>query len=228
MIIRFVIPAVSFVLLASIATAADLVILQLRVPYEENFNSFMGTQATMPTGFSVSSNAITPIGTNGFCGVDDGGVTKGGCYAWAIASNNYVLGYQPTEREFTPGYFLLSLSNATASVVRNVDLAYDIVVLNNEGRSSSLDCEISTDDTHFHRVAELHFVSPGAASTPATWLTVTESAHIPLPCNVAPGGRLWIRWLGDDAGGSGSRDEYGIDNVRIVLRPHTGTVISVQ
>jgi hypothetical protein len=32
---------------------------------------------------------------------------------------------------------------------------------------------------------------------------------------VAPGGYLYLRWSSDDAGGSGSRDECGLDDVQL-------------
>ena len=55
-----------------------------------------------------------------------------------------------------------------------------------------------------------------------------EAARVAMTRHIKRGGRIWIRWYGDDNGGSGSRDEYGINNVRIVPRGPEGTIISFR
>lgn len=219
---------VSLALVAFSVAGEDLILPRVREPYVVDFNGFRGKQDSVPVGFLVSADSKASIGTNDYLGVHCGGTTEGGCYAWQIASNNYALGYQPTADEFTPGYFMLVISNGTDTVVRRAELSYEIIYLNNAGRSSSLDLDFSIDGVKFYRLPQLRFCTPEAASPAPAWTTVSRAISVLLPREILPAGRLWIRWSGDDAGGAGSRDEYGIDNVRITLYPPSGTVITVQ
>jgi hypothetical protein len=195
-----------------------------------DFNCFTGTFTSLPAGFAVSSSGLSLMDTSeqGYMGVSTGGVTTGGCYAWMLDNNDMAMGCQPTADKFTPGFFMVSVSNATGKVVKSISVKFDVVCLNNEDRSSSLNLFYSCDGTQFVAVAGCSYISPAAESSAITWEKTPLSGRFWLKPSLQPGGRLWLRWYLHDAGGSGSRDEYGIDNLAITLHEPDGTVISVR
>lgn len=226
--------ALLMLLWGRVCPASELRVAMVRTPYVQDFNTFTGTWASLPAGWEVSkdgSNVMTSADDD-FRGVHPGGVTAGGCYAWMISvsntSTNMALGYQSTSDEFTPGYFKLAVSNDTGREVRSVSVSYSVVCLNNADRSSSIDMEISEDGVHYRRIDSLRFVSVESAQPGAVWTTTSRQATLLLSSACAPGRMFWLRWVGDDVGGSGARDEYGIDDVTVVCRPHEGTVISIE
>ncbi|MDD4873137.1 MAG: hypothetical protein PHR77_21500 [Kiritimatiellae bacterium] len=201
----------------------------VNVTFLENFNEFRGTLDSLPVGWAVSVNGSTILNvTNDFNGVHSGGVTAGGCYAWMLNSGDYALGYQPITEEFTPGFFMVVVSNATESAVKECYISYEVVCLNNADRSSSLDLEMSFDGVSFSRVNELTFVSPLARDVDAVWQRSLRSCCLMLPQPLSSGHSIWFRWYGDDVAGSSSRDEYGIDNFMITFRFRRGMLIKIQ
>lgn len=198
--------------------------------WSENFNSFEGTHASLPAGMSVSkdgANAMTADDSD-FRGINDGNVTAGGCYAWDVSTNDYALGYQPTSDEFTPGWFRASFSNSSDRTYRFLNIKYDIVCLNNEDRSSSLRLMVSMSSTNSVSPAALTFTSSLEENVSPLWSRTTVKCWIQLPRPAASSELFTIYWLGDDNGGSGSRDEYGIDNIKITGISSRGTVIQVR
>lgn len=203
-------------------------ILQMNVAFEENFNSFKGTLDSLPAGFSVSfDNTNIMVTTEDFLGISTGGETTGGCYAWNIGSGDYALGCQPTATKFTPGFFMVTISNGTMLAVNEISISYDVVCLNNADRSSSLNLDMSLDGSLFGMVEGMSFVSPATQDHPASWVRSSLSCNIRLKEPVGISQRIWLRWNVDDAAGSSSRDEYGIDNLKVVLHCRKGMVIKI-
>jgi hypothetical protein len=46
-----------------------------------------------------------------------------------------------------------------------------------------------------------------------------------LSATVGNSSRLYLRWTGDDVSGSGSRDEFGLDNITVSAVPEPGAVL---
>ena len=207
-------------LLVKMTHAGELVLTHLDVGAAEDFDAFQGSFSTLPAGWAVSKDAACVMleGDPDFRGCSTGGVVTGGCYAWQVGPGNYALGCQPTEDKFTPGLFAVVASNATGAAVRHLSVGYDILFLNNADRESRLDLEVSDDGTNFNRIAETSFVTPAAREGSAPWRTCARATRVRIARLVAPGERIWIRWHSADAGGSGARDEYGID--RVLVTPH--------
>ncbi len=188
----------------------------LNIACEEDFDGFNGTLAALPDGFSVSADGTNVLtSTNDFRGISDGGESTGGCYAW------------DTEPKFSPGFFMLNVLNASGSGVNEISISYDVVCLNNADRSSSLVFEASLDGISFFAIDGMTFVSPAAKDEHAAWARTPFACDLCLQERIAHGRQIWFRWYLDDAGGSSSRDEYGIDNVRIVFHHRAGTVIAI-
>jgi len=211
--------------------ASDMVITNRKQRFCETFDTLEGTFESLPAGFAVSkdgSNCLSAADSGDFKAPHAGGTSEGACRPWDLGDGNLALGYQPTSAEFTPGFFMVSISNATGEAVGLVEVAYQVVCYNNENRSSSLDLEYSRDGSAFTRIPSVSYSSPMREENPAHWAVTARSTAIHLRKPLAARGRFWLRWYADDNGGSGSRDEYGIDNVTITLRSRRGLVITIE
>jgi hypothetical protein len=207
----------------------DMVCPALDRPVRETFDGFLGAFDTLPAGFGVAKVSAGEMSAEDedFRGESRGSVTAGGCYAWLIEAGNHALGYQPTADEFTPGYFRLCVSNGTGQVAHRLSVAYTVVYLNNADRSSSLELWVSRDGENYVPVGGTPWCTPAGREEQYSW--VRRSVRVVIPLDPPLGaGRLWLRWCGDDAGGTGSRDEYGLDEVRVTLHPPAGTVVSFR
>lgn len=148
-------------------------------------------------------------------GVSDGGVTGRGVYAFLYEPDDPMLGAQSTGATFTPGAFVLRLPNETGGVLNRVSVESALLYFNDQGRSSSLTLEYSSDGETWLPVDGATVSSPEAAdAVPVLWDRVfTEDTLDTLA--IPADGFLYLRWLGEDVGGSGSRDELAIDDILI-------------
>ncbi|MCK5850758.1 MAG: hypothetical protein KAH23_07570 [Kiritimatiellae bacterium] len=206
---------------------------QIGVSVHEDFDGLEGTFESLPDGFAVSkdgSNLLSEADGKEFLTSHPGGTSEGACRPWDLEDGDLALGYQPTSDEFSPGFFLVSVSNATGRVVKKIKVSYEVVCLNNENRSSSLDFEYSRNGLTFVRVASLRYVSPVEEDPDASWETFIRSINLELSVPLQNGSLIWFRWYGDDMniGGSGSRDEYGINNLSVTFAEGDGIVIVIQ
>ena len=204
---------------------------ELNVPVYENFDQFNGTFESLPPGFAVSKDGIILLSADDvedFKSPHDGGTATGACRPWDLGDNDFALGYQPTADEFSPGFFLACVSNSTGKTIQRVSISYEIVCLNNENRSSSLNFEYSMDGITFLHISKLDYTSPTQEMVTASWEISIRNTELELPSSLRDKACIWIRWYGNDAGGAGSRDEYGINNFSIIFKEKKGTVIVIE
>lgn len=135
-----------------------------------------------------------------------GTVTTGGIYALVSPTPTHIW-IQPTTDDFTPGSITARLQNNTAINIGQLAINYTAYALNDEDRSNSLVCQISTDNITYTEVPGSLFVSPDSMDL---MLYETSFELIASGFSVAPGDFIYVRWTGDDVGGSGSRDEFGL------------------
>lgn len=102
----------------------------------------------------------------------------GGVYAFDTAMGDYCLGIQPTEDDFTPGDFTLRIQNNTGSTITQLEIGYQIKVLNNTDRSNSFNFSYSTDDSNYTSVPALDYASPLAQDASPAWFTVNRSTTL--------------------------------------------------
>ena len=145
-------------------------------------------------------------------GASSGGVSTGGVYSFDVGGGNTTLGVQPGGSDFTPGAFTLKIENTTGNTVADVYVSYTIWTYNDQDRANSLNFSWSLDDTTYTTVPSLDYTTPGTADTTPTWTSVSRSTTL-SGVNLPAGGFLYLKWTGDDETGSGSRDEYAIDDV---------------
>ena len=150
----------------------------------------------------------------------NGGVGRGGVYAFDVGGGDNILGVQPGGSDFTPGTFQLKRTNQTGSAVTEVAVSYDIWTYNDQDRSNSLNFSYSiTYTTPYTSVPDLDYTTPITADTSPTWVKTSRSVTITV--SLDPGDDLYLQWTGDDVSGSNYRDEYGIDNVYVSLEAPT-------
>ncbi len=161
--------------------------------------------------FGGSSAAIGDL----MKGVTTGGITSGGLYAYDDGSDQSMY-IQSTGGDFTPGTITLRMQNNTGTTMNQLDLAYDIVVLNDATRAISFNLSFSEDDATYTNMASLDYTTTEPADATPAYTQVPMAGTI-NGINVADGGFFYVRWTLDDAGGSGSRDEIGLDNISLTV-----------
>jgi len=198
------------------------------LPVSEGFNSFTGAGfSPTPSAGQLDSDSWVVLGlsdgagtfggthtTGDFArGTSTGGVTTGGIYAFNTGGGNKIFGVQPST-DFTPGSFTLKIQNTTGSTVTGLIISYKIWYFNDQARANSLNFSHSPDNTTYTSVPALDFTTPAAADASPAWQSVMRSVTL-TGLSILNSGFYFLRWTGNDVSGSGSRDEYGIDDISV-------------
>ncbi|GAI89165.1 unnamed protein product, partial [marine sediment metagenome] len=147
-------------------------------------------------------------------GISTGGESTGGCYAFDIGSDNMALGVQPGGSDWTPGDLILKVQNNTGNNIVTLSLSYSLWVYNDKPRANSFNFSHSPDNSDYTPDSTLNFTSPDTADPSPAWTETVRSMD--LNClNIPNGSNYYLKWTGDDISGSGSRDEFAIDNITI-------------
>ncbi|MEC9105271.1 MAG: hypothetical protein VX878_15775, partial [Pseudomonadota bacterium] len=185
-----------------------------RAIYTNDFNDFLGN------GFSYDpiygQLDLDQWTVTGFSAEDDlsrgetaGDVTTGGLYALTRGGEDgNALMIQPTGSDFTPGTLVLDL-NSGDKALTDVIASFDLLVNNNATRGNSFDFAYSLDGTTWLPLSS--FTSTAAADSNGF---VAQTVAVMLP-DLAAGTDFQLRWSGADVDGSGSRDEFAIDNLEV-------------
>ncbi len=143
-----------------------------------------------------------------------GGVTQGGAYAFTTPGPNTIFGFQPTGSAFNPGTFTRYLLN-DGTAVTNPVISFNRWVNNDAPRSNTFNVSYSFDDVTYTPIPSLDYASPLAAD--ALGLVDLGLQTVTLTgVTVPPNSGFAVRFSSADNGGSGARDEFGIDNLSIV------------
>ncbi len=168
------------------------------------------------TGLSDGALAFGGVATAGdFArGASAGNVTPGGIYAFTVQPGNIAFGIQPGTTDFTPGSVTIKIVNNTPSTYTSINVAATVWVNNNEERSSFLNLGYSLDNTTYTDVITT-FNTPAASDTNG-FVSSNVSKPVDISADpLAPGETMYIRLSSDDVSGSGSRDEFAIDDLII-------------
>ncbi len=167
----------------------------------------------MPIAFGDSSEADEVTGLT-----DGSGVSAGGLYAFDDG-NNQMLWVQPTGAVFTPGNITLKVCNNTGASVTGFDINYDIIVRNDGERGNSFNFSHSTDNENYINQPVLDYVSE---EVPDSSVQTIEKELGSLITDLAAGDCLYLRWSGGDMAGTGTRDEFGLDNIGVRFQGEGG------
>ena len=179
----------------------------------------LNSGAWASTGMSDGALAFGGTRTTGDYsnGTSIGGETAGGFYAFEVAPSNFTFGVQPTGSDFAPGNVTLKAQNQTGQTVTSVRFQYIIYVRNDQGRSSSFNFSYSNDNVNYANAGSLDYTSPTTASG-ADWIAVPRNLTV-TGLNIPDGAYVYARWTSDDVAGSGSRDEFGLDDIQVIFNP---------
>ncbi len=168
------------------------------------------------TGFSEGSHAFGQSHTSGdFArGQSNGGASTGGLYSFNIGSNNFGIGIQPTGSDWTPGTITLKIDNNGSSTINDLNISYKVYVRNDQDRSSSFNFSHSSNNSSYSNESALALSSPSTRDGSPSWVANNKSIDL-LNLALAPGASYYLRWSGSDVAGSGSRDEFVLDDISI-------------
>ena len=227
---------ICFVMGPSIMTA-DIVLSSVGDAVTENYNNYRGDGfAPTPASGQLDSDTYRAegfsSGTGVFGGTHDtgdfargesvGGVTSGGAYAFEVDTGDYSLGVQPTSLDFTPGSLTVRVANQTGQSITGFQLGATAYFFNDEDRSTRWTFAVSVDDASYTDIFSID--SPQDADANPAWSAIPLGGTIPFPTPLANGNRFFLRVSGDDLGGSGSRDEFALDNLSLTAIPEPSTV----
>jgi hypothetical protein len=194
-----------------------------------NFNTFAGAGfSPTPAPGQIDSNLIIFTGfsdgdmnygdtkTTGDYnrGIANAGVTTGGIYAGVVTPGDRCLLIQPGGSDFTPGSITVRALNEGGLDFTNVQVQADVVMRNDQTRSTSISLEYSTDNITFTPIPGVSAINTPLAATGSDIVIITAFDRV-IPVSLADNDFMYLRVLSDDNGGSGSRDEIGIDNLKI-------------
>lgn len=164
--------------------------------------AFGGTQITVSTDYTRGTTSAA--------------VSTGGIYSHGTSDRQLLI--QPGSSDWAPGTMTLRIANNTGSSISDWLISYDLFVRNDQARSSSFNFSYSTDGTIFVTTGltdPLFTYTSVEAAVSNDSLNLIGTPSATITTSVANGGNLFFRWSGADVGGSGSRDEFALDNISI-------------
>lgn len=168
--------------------------------------------------FAIAGNSLGTLAFGGTAttapfarGSTTGGATLTGIYNF----NPFVaLGVQPDSNDFNPGSITLRIENTAVAPMTQVTISYNILVNNDQARSSTFNFSHSSNNTTYTTVPALNYTTPTTADANG-FVSISRITNI-SGLSIPTGGFFYIRWSSATAGGTGgSYDEIGLDNIII-------------
>ncbi|NOR87553.1 MAG: T9SS type A sorting domain-containing protein, partial [Bacteroidales bacterium] len=129
-------------------------------------------------------------------------------------SSNYALGVQAGDTDFTPGSIVLKIVNNTASTINNLIISYKVYVFNDKERANYFNFSYSADNSSYTDVSALDITSIEISDENPAWGSYFKNYNI-TGISIVDGGVYYLKWTSDDVSGSGSRDEFALDDIKI-------------
>jgi len=139
-------------------------------------------------------------------------------YAFIVEAGNAALGFQPGGSDWAPGTLTLRLQNNTGTTITSLVIGYEVYVRNDQGRANSFNFSHSANNVDYTPILDLNFVSPEVADVTPTWVSTSRSTTL-SGLSIGDGVLYYLRWNGADVSGSGSRDEFALDDLSITAVP---------
>lgn len=152
-------------------------------------------------------------------GISIGGETLGGIYAFKIL-NNTTLGWQSTAADLSPGEIILKIKNQSGFSIERMELDYRIWINNDQNRSQRLRVYYSLDNSSYFPLPDSDIVSQTIADITPQWNDTTFKHTIEF-AEIANNEFLYLKWRITDEAGSGSRDEWAIDDILLKITNNT-------
>ena len=133
-------------------------------------------------------------------------------------SGNTSLGFQPTGGDMSPGQLVFKFTNTTGFLLDDLNIQFQVTHYNDQDRSTSLDFLYSPDASFGDGNDDsLYTFETPLAATSTGGNPGIESVDVDVVFSngLGAGEDLFLSWVFDDNGGSGSRDEIGITNFKV-------------
>ena len=150
-------------------------------------------------------------------GLSFGNEADGGVWAFDVGPS-VVLGANLTDDDFTPGSYVLRVQNDTGQTIDDLDITSTIWMNNNGNRSNDVAMAFSADDSIYVTVETL--VTPEAADLMG-WTSQTTQIML-QDADFSDGEQFYVRWQFDEVSGSGSHDEFGVDDITLFIHDICG------
>lgn len=153
-------------------------------------------------------------------GQSNGNVTTGGIYAFSTSESNIALGWQSTTSDMSPGSIVLKITNQSGFTIERIAISYQTWILNDQNRSQQLEFSYSIDNNTFFPLPLSVLQSDLIAANSPTWSDSLFTFNLDLP-EIANEQDFYLQWKITDLSGSGSRDEWAIDNITFQITNNT-------
>ncbi len=175
---------------------------------------------------------LTP--NNNFQGQNDGGTSAGGWYSWLVNTNSRGIGAQPTS-SFDNHSVQLKIVNNSAFVIGEISISFKLYAGDDKGRDATINYFGSSGTNSSGSESTDNIINNGT-STIGSWKYITKTLTIGS-LNIYPGNSYYFTWESNRGTGSGSSDEWGIDDIiinasqssvtnTIVYFPNTGSTVN--
>ncbi len=229
----------NFVTLAFSSGIAQILLTSMDTPINIDFTSYNGSGFTStPAAGQLDSDNWAATGMSDG-NLDFGGTMTAGDYARGVTTGSITTGgfyalndnadirfmIQPTGPDWTPGTIILKIQNVTGETLTKIDVSYDLFINNDQDRSNSLNFSWSVDNLSYHNESAADYSSPELLDSngfvPAGTMSISVTG-----INIVDGDYFYLKWTGNDIGGSGSRDEFALDNIQITaVSPPSNTTV---
>ncbi|EIP96921.1 autotransporter-associated beta strand repeat protein [Opitutaceae bacterium TAV1] len=189
-------------------------------PITENFSSYLGTLATVPSDFIVEYEAPA----NPFQGTGTGINNNSGFYAYTNAGGTAfgILEGDQGTGDLGDSRLFLHFQNSTGSAISRLHVRYKVQIWRDGPRLNRIRLKYNTSTGGFSSLPDL-------ADTPApvnaggdvayngndpTYYTQVDTVIV-LPAPLANGASAYLRWQYSSSGDSGRRDGIGITDIEV-------------
>ena len=171
--------------------------------YTQNFNSFAGTTASMPTGWSYAGNPTAQNGTG------TGSSATGGLWGYG-SSGEFALGYLHSGSTTPNGSFTATFTNNTGATITALTITYDFEQWRGQGNATGF----SSVTVNSSSVSSLTATGSGTTFTSGGPIVTAKSASL-TSLSIANGATITIVWTANDI--SGADNGIAIDNFKMCV-----------
>ncbi len=163
---------------------------------------------------------LTPNDSGFYQGPDDGGTSAGGWYSWLVNTNSRGIGAQPTG-SFDNHSIKLKIVNNSVSIISELSISFKLYAGDDQGRNAVINYfGISGTDSSGSETTD-NIINNGT-STIGSWKYITKTLTI-SSLNLYPGNSYYFTWQSDRGTGTGSSDEWGIDDIIVNASPSSAS-----
>jgi len=214
--LSFCLPLIGFAQLSVTATGTDYLIDFDQTVTDVNNGSWDGSSPqSSPASGDLDADAWNFTPSSGFSGMSTGSELVGGWYAFEVATNNTVVGAQPSG-SFDAHSAELTLVNNTGAVISGFTIHYRLYAGFSESRDATITLTGQSGTNNTLDETTDNIISAGVSS--GSWNYMEKNLVI-TNVNLAAGGTYTLAWSSDRGSGSGSSDEWGLDSIVVNAAP---------